>query len=263
MKSVTFILLIVYTTTHAQLTTYELTSVDFHNFLASKKIIAIGEMHGTREVPLFVLKLAQQLEKENKPLTVALEIGSNYQQVMDEFITNGDFEKLTQLDDFTYPDGRSSIAMGELIKGLREIRTLKILCFDIPAGTSPSLNRDSLMAVNLIKNYQGEQMIILTGNLHANLKEGYWKPGFKSAVFYLNEIAQINDQLLSLNTCFGGGTIWNCMQDGCHEREAPSNAELKQHAATNYMGVYAKAHPSGYSGYIYFDNVTASRPLVE
>lgn len=106
-------------------------------------------------------------------------------------------------------------------------------------------------------------MVVLTGNLHANLKEGYWKPQFKSAAFYFNRIKKFNGELISLNTYFGSGTIWNCMQDGCKEREAFGNPNyaLKK-GPPDYLAVYEGTHPSGYSGYVYIDKVTASKPLV-
>lgn len=251
---------------HGQTKIYDLNkldSVNFKDFISNKKVIVIGEMHGTAEVPWFVLQLIQRLSKTQKTVTVGLEIPINYQSDIEDFIRNGNFEKLLTLDHFKYPDGRTSIAMGQLIKGLRSLKNVKVICFDI-ASTSPAgMNRDSLMGINLSRSYNTEQMVILTGNLHANLKEGYWKPNFKSATYYFNKMNNLNDQLISLNTYFGSGTIWNCMQDGCKERDVWSDSYLKdKYGLKNFIGIYDGVHPSGYSGFIYLNDVTASKPMV-
>jgi hypothetical protein len=266
MKTLIYLLLLATSTAYGQTKIFELSkldSIDFTTFIADKKAIVIGEMHGTTEVPLFVLQLVRQLKETEKKLTIALEIESNYQNNLDEFIKKGDFEKLVSLDYFKIPDGRTSIAMGQLIKGLREIKGLRIICFDIPSGLDPRINRDSLMGVNLSRAYQGDKMVILTGNLHANLKEGFRRPDFRSAVYHFNKANNFGDRLISLNTYFGGGTIWNCMSDGCKERDAAKVNINKKNELKNFMGIYEAAHPSGYSGFIYFDNVTASKPLVQ
>jgi hypothetical protein len=196
-------------------------------------------------------------------VTVGLEIPINHQGDMDDYLKTGDFDKLLTLDYFKYPDGRTSVAMGQLLKGLRDIKNVSVICFDIDTGLGDGVNRDSLMGLNLSKTYKAGQMVILTGNLHANLKQGYWRPNFKSAVFYFNRIKNFDNKLISLNTYFGSGTTWNCMQDGCKERDAGSNSNLKQKdGPANFIGIYDGVHPSGYSGFVYFDNVTASRPLV-
>jgi len=205
---------------HGQTKIYDLNkldSVNFKDFISNKKVIVIGEMHGTTEVPWFALQLIQRLSKTQKTVTVALEIPINYQNDIDDFIRNGNFDNLLTLDHFKYPDGRTSIAMGQLIKGLRNLKNVIVICFDIASTSRAGINRDSLMGVNLSRSYNGDHMVILTGNLHANLKEGYWKPNFKSAIYYFNKINNLNDQLISLNTYFGSGTIWNCMQDGCKD----------------------------------------------
>jgi len=106
-------------------------------------------------------------------------------------------------------------------------------------------------------------MVILTGNLHANLKQGYWRPNFKSAAFHFNRINKFGDKLVALNTYFGSGTIWNCMQDGCRERDVGSDSVLKQkYGLLNFISIYDVIHTSGYGGFIYIDKVTASKPLV-
>lgn len=262
------VLTLITSTGYGQIKLFDIDNADttkLKNFLADKEVIVVGEMHGTTQVPFFVLKLIRQLSQNDKMISVGLEIPANYQSDIENFLNSGDFDKLLALDYFKYADGRTSVAMGELIKGLRKISKLNVVCFDIVSGLGSNVNRDSLMGVNLSRNYKGGQMIILTGNLHANLKEGYWQPKYKSAIFYFNKISGLGDKLISLNTYYDSGTIWNCMQDGCKERDAGSNGgNLKQsYGLTNFVGIYDHVHPSGYSGFVYFDKVTASKPMVD
>ncbi|UII21701.1 ChaN family lipoprotein [Fulvivirga ligni] len=240
----------------------KLDSADFQSFIDSKKVIVVGEMHGTTEVPLFVLELLQQFSQEDQKLTVGLEINSNYQKDLDEYMKSGDFEKLIALDYFKTQDGRTSEAIGELIKGIRALKNVEVICFDVQSGLGLSTNeRDSLMGVNLSQGYKEGRLIVLTGNLHANLKEGFWRPTFKSAIYHFNQMKGFDNQLISLNTYFGEGTYWNCMSDGCKERAVSGNKELSEYGK-NYMLVYPDEPRGGYSGFLYFDKVSASRPLV-
>lgn len=65
---------------------FDLTSRDslaFTEFVAEKKIIAVGELHGTAEIPLFVSRLVRQLWSRQKHLTVGLEIPVTYQSNLD------------------------------------------------------------------------------------------------------------------------------------------------------------------------------------
>jgi len=95
--------------------------------------------------------------------------------------------------------------MGQLINGLRDIKDVSVICFDIDTGLGDGVNRDSLMGLNLSKTYKAGQMVILTGNIHANLKQGYWRPNFKSAIFHFNRIRNFDNKLISLYTYFGSG----------------------------------------------------------
>lgn len=233
-------------------------------FLSKKKVIVVGEMHGTAEVPQFVLRLVKMLKEKNKPLTVGLEISNDLQRDIDKFMKTGDFGKLLELDYFKVPDGRTSIAMGNLMKALQKMKGIKIVCFDVDSKSNfVAKKRDSLMGINLATRYRNDKMIMLTGNLHANLKEGYWKPGFKSAVYHFQKIKKFGTDLISLNTYFISGTIWNCMQDGCKERAAFSSPGVEKKGLTNFVSINDKDDLSGYDGFVYFDKVNASWPLCD
>jgi len=237
---------------------------EFDGFMASKKVIVVGEMHGTAEVPDFVYQLTRHLKKKY-PVTVALEINEDFQSDIERYMRTGDDQILKQCGFFNtaFKDGRSSIAITELIKGLRSL-SISVVCFDIDTATNrnPTINRDSIMALNLGRSIHEGKLVVLTGNLHANLKEGFWKPGFRSACWRLSADKNLGETIVSLNSYFGGGTMWNCMNDGCREREAFGNPALEQHYKLKKFTVLSQViRPDGYHGFVYFDQAHASLPL--
>lgn len=241
----------------------KLDSEDFKNLLKKKSVLIVGEIHGTCEVPNLTLQLAKKMSGNDSKLTIALEINKNYQKDIDEYLKTGDFDKLISIEYFRFKDGRTSIAMGQLIKKLKRLRNIKIVCFDVNSNSAIEINRDSLMAINLIEHLIYGKLLVLTGNIHANLKEGFWKKDFKSATYYLSQVVNKN-QLVTLNTYFGGGTVWNCIDNQCKEREAYINLGIKEkYGFKNFICFYDTVHNSGYNGFIYFDKVTASKPLIE
>jgi hypothetical protein len=236
-------------------------SKDLKTCLKSKQVIVVGEMHGTEEVPKFFLQLVKMAGKP-KSLQVALEINKDLQKDIDEFMRTGDFSALLKLDYFKWPDGRSSEAMGNLLRELRAMK-IKVVCFDIESTIQTVVNRDSMMAANLAASFNNGKLLVLTGNLHANLEEGFWRPNFKSAVLRLKQLKNLEGKLISLNTYFNGGTIWNCMSDGCKERDAYAQPEWQtKYGLKDFVVITEQRDENGYNGFVYFDKVKASRPLV-
>ena len=265
MKSIfVFVFVFVCGLVHAQAQIFDLKKLnndDFKSFLESKKIIFVGEMHGTTEVPQFVGELISSWRSTGKRITFGIEMPKEYQGDVDEYQRTGDFEKLMKIPHFKVPDGRGSVAMGELIKKIRKMEDVKIVCFD-EANVSGN-KRDSLMAVNLLSHVTNGSMVVLTGNIHAHPKEGFWKPWFKSAAFQLKRMTNAGEKMVSINAYFGGGTIWNCMNDGCKEREAFAARDFgKASEAKEFVNFSLQADPSGYDGYVYFAQVSASKPSI-
>jgi hypothetical protein len=86
------------------------------NFLKDIKIIILGEIHGTKQVPELFAKMVQSVADENSRTLVILEINQSSQSSIDRFVKSGD-ESVLQQDEFfyrKYQDGRSSKAMVKL-----------------------------------------------------------------------------------------------------------------------------------------------------
>jgi len=54
--------------------------------LSRHRVIAVGEMHGSCEMPAFVSTLAEQLLKEGTSLSIALEIDIRNQRGLDAYV---------------------------------------------------------------------------------------------------------------------------------------------------------------------------------
>lgn len=229
---------------------------DFKDFLLSKRVVVVGEMHGTSEVPQFLLSVVRLMAEEDRALTVGFEIDRDLQPIMDEFKKTGDLNTLIQNDYFKVQDGRTSEAMGKLFQEIRNVPGVRIICFDATA-TTPFV-RDSLMGINLAELFTTDRMVILTGNLHASLEDGFWKPNFRSAVYHFKRLRNFGDDLLSLNVYMAKGTMWNCMQDGCKERPVYANPNTEKRAG-RFVSINNLS--TAYSGVVYFDMVTASPPM--
>lgn len=230
----------------------------FREFLAQKKVIIIGEMHGTKEVPAFVLQVIRLMKENEKNLTVGFEIDRDMQPDMDAFMETGNLGKFIQHDYFKTQDGRTSEAMGDLFVALQKIPGIHMVCFDDHSPTTPFM-RDSLMGINLAELFTCEKMVILTGNLHASLQKGFWKPNFKSATYYFKRIRNLGDELVSLNSYMGSGTFWNCTQEGCGEHPAYSDPGIEKKGLKQFVSI--NEDDAAYNGYVYFENVSASLPM--
>lgn len=173
MKSLyTLVLSLVLTPCVAQSILFDLDqehSASIKKLVNDHEIIAVGELHGTVESPLLLLSLAKWARETQDSITVALEISQRFQNELDKFMKSGDVEVLKRLDHFRIYDGRSSVAMTHLLIGLRSLKGIRIACFDENMDVeSRQSDRDSIMGNNLKMAFDGHQMLVLTGNLHAS-----------------------------------------------------------------------------------------------
>jgi hypothetical protein len=127
-------------------------------------IIIIGETHGHPESYKLFQSLIQSHLKNNKCLTVALEINSNQQSVIDSGKVS-DIEISSIID---HPAFRNLI--DDLITQKNNGVCLKLLAID-GAGDDIDMRRDAWMAINLAK--ADKPILALLGNMHT-LKKVVW-----------------------------------------------------------------------------------------
>lgn len=228
-------------------------------------VVLLGEMHGTREAPTIVHSFVNLLLSQNKNVIVALEMPAENQASINLFLKTGDINLLKQLDFFnTIKDGRSSKAMAELIERLCKKENVSVFCFDINKNVGGKGYRDSAMAQNLLtikKQNPNTFIISLSGNIHSNIKPDFRK-GYETMGYYLKK--ELGSELLSLNIRYKNGTAYNCMSDGCKERNLEEdNSQFKNYLKKEgYLLIDKGFENSGYNGIIYLKKVTASLPFI-
>lgn len=147
-------------------------------------ITIIGETHKRPEAIQFFQSLITGYTQQNKCLTVALEIASSQQSLLDQIVLGKaivtDIEIAPAID---HPPFRT------LINDLAEMRKhndcLKLIAID--AGLELKINRDEWMAIKLAEQVGQAPILALLGSLHT-LKKVEWNPTITKKEPYVAEI---------------------------------------------------------------------------
>lgn len=189
--------------------------------VASSRVISVGEIHGTAEIPEAVGLLAGSLLRAGKSVVVGMEISSNEQSKIDAYLqSNGtamDREKLLSgpFWNSTFHDGRSSKAMAQLIEQIRVMaragHPVRVLAFDIGSiDALAGISHDAVMARNVaraIESYPNATFVLLSGNLHATKQETLpFDAEQRSMAFLLNKTHPV----ATFKADFVGGSAWVC-----------------------------------------------------
>ncbi|MCH1920156.1 hypothetical protein L9G15_12015 [Shewanella sp. A3A] len=227
----------------------------------AKYISLIGESHGTEETPqAFYNLVCNVLEKApNKPLTVGFELSAvkgiklTDQASLDNWLAAD--------DEWVAPhDGRSSKAMYQLLQRMVQAKqthpNLSIVLFNVPTG-----DRDTLMANNIISAYHGQQMLLLAGNFHTQLKQTD-NPDFANAPAPMGSYIfnQYPQQTASIVISYHGGTQWAWDAEGKGVYSVGKSKLTKPHQAR--MLNAAEATRTGYDMAWNVGEVHASYPYI-
>jgi|CXWL01.1.fsa_nt_gi hypothetical protein len=199
------------------------------------RLLLIGEIHGTAQVPAIVASLATRMAALERPLIVGLELPRTLQPALKRFLasagTQEDRKKLLAEDFWQrdYQDGRSSVAMLELLESLRALdikRDLEVLAFDVPADTKLSgAERDQRMAERIAAALEAKPLaraIVLAGNFHTRIQaEAPWDPKHQFMGYRLETFDPYAIEIIGIQ-----GSAWICTGadvDSCKARETPAN----------------------------------------
>ncbi len=229
-----------------------------YDLIAEKRVVWLGEMHGTREGPRLFLGLVRLVSRHHaSPPVVALEIPTTEQRALDRYLVTGDDAVLRASPFFKseIKDGRSSVAMVQLLSQLRAEKLAAVLCFDSVAATTPQ-ERDTAMAQNLkrfAKKYPDAKLLVLSGGIHAQRVDGTdWDPKYRPAAF---ELSPWLDSIVTFDLAFESGTIWALTDKGFAEHK------VKGERWTGTAPHYITLHPQrthGYDGAIFTRKLTGS-----
>lgn len=232
-------------------------------------ILLVGEIHGMTEGPALIGELVCEALRQGYAVTVGLELPRTLQESIDAYLESDGSrqakgallaEGFWQRD---YQDGRTSVAVMDLIGTLRAFRSdgqeVRIVAFDVARRVS---DRDREMASALGRaatERRDDRLIVLTGNLHARLARGRAPGGAEPMGFHLGMLVP-GREVLSLNLTHSGGSAWICTGGSaadCGPRqlggaEAPPGLEI-----------FTDARQENYSGRWHLGPITASRPAKE
>ena len=181
--------------------------------LPGSGVIVFGEYHGTVEAPQFFLDCIREFVAKKEKVSVFLELPVTENQLLSNYGAGRiDERTLVQSSHWKIEDGRSSVAMLELLRALRTDlaagRVASVAGIDQAKGGDYAV-RDRDMADNFMTAYRGQAYsMVLVGNLHARLTKGVpWDPKLKPFAMYVREKV---GQMVSLDLRYGAGSAWSC-----------------------------------------------------
>ena len=233
--------------------------------LAAKRVLLLGEIHGTAESPAFVGEVACHAVAAGLTVTVALELPQRDQLQVDTYLAkNGVAADRNSLYSAfwrkSYQDGRTSIAMADLLEGLRRLGTLgslEVVLIDRPTARQ---GRDAVMATKLAEVVAAAPegiVIALTGNMHNRTVPGApWNAEYQPMGFLLAEMVPDLD-LLALDVAHTGGTAWACLSNQpCQEQDLKGSGTRESRAAT----LFESPDEHGFHGRYEVGAIHASSP---
>lgn len=229
------------------------------------RFVIVGEIHGTTETPAAFAQLVCAAAEQG-PVTVALELPVEMQPQLDAFLTASDdavaaaILQPTIFGDFRMADGRTSLAMVEMMQAIRRLkaegRDVAIRAFQPSTARPPAFDQNYYeldMASALVAaaaERPEARVLVLVGNIHAS-KTRFERLDLLPAAAHLPRKATV-----SLNVAQQGGQSWSCQANGC--RAYDSMARYDAGARGVIMGPVSEG---AWDGVLAIGPVTASPPM--
>jgi len=239
-------------------------SLNVPSTIMESNVVVFGELHGTKEAPfVFLSAICERLNRfDEETITVALE----YPQVESEHLlsymnSSGSPEDRTQLLETFFwkrqaQDGRTSVAMLELIDSLRRISKetgrLEVIAIVPEAGSG---KHEELMATAINHSVQQRPEsphFVRVGNLHS--RRGVGRPGDSD---FRPMLGWIEGDSVSVNIFSRHGDFWACTAEGCGRRSL-SGEDAEFGTLGTAMPRLDKSSHHDYA--IIFDRFSASPP---
>ncbi|MES2106664.1 MAG: hypothetical protein V4634_21775 [Pseudomonadota bacterium] len=246
----------------------------------TSRIILVGELHGTNEIPGFVSGLACSILREGKPLIVGLESPASNQLALNAYMDSDGGEaaraalKSSKFGEMN--DGRSSRAIFGLVESMRQLRragaNVAVAGIDISEGAVPEPlfkgepvwrgERDAVMAHNIesrARVNKDHTILVLAGSLHVSrLKGAPWNPDYEPTGYLLQQRLP----LYSIAFAFpSGGSYWMCRRVS-GSGPVPQDADLVCGMNTASQG-QARIDDGDFNTWVSLGMVSASVPMRE
>ena len=218
--------------------------------IAAAELIIFGEQHGTNEIPLFVADIVCAFSSTSQ-VNLLLEFDADKQRDLTRFLVSpgSDADKRRFIDAVfkptDQPDGRTSMAMFNLIDQARELRrhgrkvSVKFFAPDQNPLNFDQSEYEIKMAQNIraaVIDGRNVKNVALVGNFHSR------KISDASGLKVIPAASLLSDlKVLSLVSSSIAGEAWQCRQDGCGVKQLTGTTEPPK------RGV--RAFPTNMSGY--------------
>jgi len=229
---------------------YRQTSADIRAHSGGHRLLVLGEMHGTREIPLLVRQLVDDYSRDGTPVVLGLEVPTAQTAPMQAYLDSDGSPAARQrlsaapfwavADD--QHDGRRSRDMLDLIDALRVLkasgRAVQVMGYDAISDGTDAQQRDDGMAQAVRRAYAAlpatGRLLVLTGNVHAMLKIPEGAPKEMQRRPMASQLADLH--AYTVNISARSGAFWGCPGRPCRPLSVAA------------MGGYTGASPRVYNG---------------
>lgn len=191
-----------------------------------KRLLLVGEKHGTREIPDLLEALLGRLAADG-PVLLGLEVPRTEHAALRRYLaSDGGPAARSSLAAGAFwqaadrqHDGRRSHDMLDLIEAVRTLRVsgrdVAVLPYDVPPGHGRDHHqRDAEMAGHIRTAYQAlpsGRLVVLAGNVHAmNARPSYAAPQMQEPMgAYLQDLASWSVDIVAAE-----GAFWACLGPG-------------------------------------------------
>lgn len=231
-------------------------------------VVMLGELHGTEQAPAALSSIVCNALGNGLDVIVGLELPIAEQERLDQFMSSNGTAKdranlisghFWQKD---YQDGRSSLAMQNLIDSLRsygaaDSNSVRVVFIDNPGAMG---GQDKFMAERLsatISKSPNSFVIALTGNVHNRVVLGSHFDDKFEAMGYRFTYSNPETEIYSLNMAYEDGTAWICaVGSECGVMRLRGNGEDEGQG----VAVYQRNELDAYDDVYYVGKITASMP---
>lgn len=216
-------------------------------YAAERRLILLGEFHGTREIPRLVARLADGYAAEG-PVRVALEVDHREQDAIDAFLrSDGGTDARAALEQRRFwqrpDDQHSALATHDVLDLIDAVRSLRargrdvaVLAYDVSTDAPrPDPDwRDRAMAASVRTAFDAlprGRLLMLTGNVHAMKR----RLGYLPAAAPLPAGVHLAPlQPFSVRITAHAGYSWGCARRPC----GPAPADGHDAASGRRAGEY-------------------------
>lgn len=246
------------------------TPEDFAATLSERRLVVIGETHGTDEFPRLALAVATGALVRG-PVRIALEHDADGQPALDEYLDSegdaSDRERFLALPAWSTNDGRGSVAVFNLVEGCRRLRAdgkaVDVRLVDhgsaeLRGAAFTPTRRDQVMAERLVDACSSSAAVVaLIGSVHARhdgrvpfrVERGYETAG---------AILRRTMSFVSLLGTYSDGTAW-CTRTKLG-RVVSGRHRFRGTDRGSEPFIELVADEAGYDGRAYVGRITASPP---